>query len=79
MFIKLQRIDSKGNLKETLLDTDNIIRVCERTDNDIELYDSEGNVVETKVGATYYIVEPKVGHNTKLDKDNYDLLVKAIC
>lgn len=77
-FIKLQRIDSKGQLKETLLDTENVARVCERKDEDTELYDADGNVVETKVGETYYIVEPKIGHNTKLNKENYDILVKAL-
>lgn len=77
-FIKLQRIDSKGQLKETLLDTDNIARVVEKQENDTYLYDSEGNVAQTTEGATYYIVEPKVGRNTKLDKTNYDLLVAVL-
>lgn len=77
-FIKLQRIGSKGQLKETLLDTDNIARVVERKENDTYLYDSEGNVAQTNEGATYYVVESKVGSNTRLDKANYDLLVAAL-
>lgn len=77
-FIELTRIDSNGEKKSALLDTENVARVVERKEDDTKLYDDNGDVVETREGAVYYIVEPKVGRNTKLDSENYEKLKKAL-
>jgi hypothetical protein len=77
-FIELTRIDSNGAKKSVLLDTENVARVVEKKEKDTNLYNEDNEVVETKEGAVYYIVEPKVGHNTKLDSENYEKLKKAL-
>lgn len=77
-FIELTRIDSNGEKKSVLLDTDNVARVVERKEEDTKLYNEDNEVVETREGAVYYIVEPKVGRNTKLDSENYEKLKKAL-
>lgn len=78
MFIKITRTTHKGEIKETILNKDLIVSVKEKTLEPIELYDSEGNVVETKEQPKTFKVIMKGGEYYNLNEDQYKELVKEL-
>jgi hypothetical protein len=78
MFIKITRTTHKGECKETILNKDLIVSVKEKTLEPIELYDSEGNVVETKEQPKTFKVIMRGGEYYNLNEDQYNDLVKEL-
>lgn len=78
MFVKLMRKNHCGETMSCLVNTDMIIGVTEKHVEDIELYDAEGNVVETRKGEKTYEIVSKGGMKTIVDEDNYNTLEKAL-
>lgn len=85
MFIKVNRIShnsydsEKEYLKETLINTDLITSVKEMVSDPTRLYDEEGNLVkEEESEVVRYHVYQTTGPRIVLDKENYDILVKAL-
>lgn len=78
MFIKITRTTHKGEVKETILNKDLIVSVKEKTLEPIELYDSEGNVVETKEQPKTFKVIMKGGEYYNLNETQYADLVKEL-
>jgi hypothetical protein len=61
MLVKLLRTNSHNEEKECVVNTDEIISIIEKHTEDIELYDAEGNLVETKVAPKRYDITLKGG------------------
>lgn len=78
MFVKLMRKNHFGETKECVVNTDMIIGVAEKHVEDIELYDAEGNVVETRQGEKTYEIVSKGGIKTIVDETSYNELLKVL-
>ena len=79
MFIKLARINQKGDAKENLIKLESIKQVIELTLQPTYLYDANGNVVETKEPEIKkYKVFIDNGADIVIGQDAYDTLVEAL-
>lgn len=78
MFIKINRTTHLGETKTTILNTDFIVSIKEKTLEPIKLYDAEGNVVETKEQPTTFKVIMKGGEYYNLDQDQFNELIKEL-
>ena len=79
MFIEIKRLNHKGDELVNLVNTDTIINVKELTQEDQDLYDSEGNLVETrKPTERLFLVFLKGGQKIKIKENTYNELKKAL-
>lgn len=77
-FVKITRTTHKGEIKETILNVEQIVSIKEKTLEPIELYDAEGNVVETKEQPKTFKVIMRGGEYYNLNEDQYNELVKEL-
>ena len=78
MFIKINRINSYGETKECLINTDMVIGVTEKHTEPTNLYDDGGNLVETRETPKVFEIVSKGGVHTRVDQTNYDLLTSLL-
>ena len=79
MFKTIKRINKNGELKDNLVNVDDISLVIELTQDDVDLYDENGEFVETKKPTEkLYKVFIKGGQTLKINEETYNTLVKAL-
>lgn len=79
MLTTITRINHNGENKEMLINTDHLISVIELTQEPTYLYDSEGNVVETREpNEKLYKVLMLGGVHAKISETEYNNLVAKI-
>lgn len=78
MFIKIDRINSYGETKECLINTDMIIGVTEKHTEPLELFDANDNLIETRETPKVFEIVSKGGVHTRVDQTNYDLLTSLL-
>lgn len=74
MFIKIDRINSYGETKECLINTDMIIGVTEKHTEPLELFDANDNLVETRETPKAFEIVSKDGIHTRIDEPTYNTL-----
>lgn len=79
MLTTITRINHNGENKEMLINTDHLISVVELTQEPTYLYDSEGNVAETREpNEKLYKVLMLGGVSAKISETEYNNLVANI-
>ena len=79
MFVTITRIDVKGNERENLVNTDEIVTALEIREEPQTLYDENGNEVETR-NPTEKLFALLLTNGTKftINEDTYNELVKKL-
>ena len=79
MFIEIKRINHNGEEKENLINTECVCSVIELTQDKVELFDGDGNLVETREPTErLFLVNLKGGKHLKVNEDTYKELVKTL-
>ena len=79
MFTKITHINHVGEIKESVINTDYLISIKELHQDPINLYNSEGEIVETKEPTErLFDVIMKGGLHYKVNETEYNKLVKAL-
>ena len=79
MFIEIKRINRNGEELENIVNTESINNVIELTQEDQDLYDSEGNLVKTeKPTERLFLVLTRGGTNFKINEKTYKELKKLL-
>ena len=79
MFIKITRRNQNGEEKENLIDTSKINAIVEKTQEQQNLYDEDGNLVKTeKPTERLFVVLLAGGVNLTINEDTYNELVKKL-
>lgn len=79
MFIEIKRINRNGEELENLVNTESINNVIELTQEEQDLYDSEGNLVRTeKPTERLFLVLTRGGTNLKINEKTYNELKKVL-
>jgi hypothetical protein len=76
--LKINRFNCNRELVESVIDTDNIVGITERKVAPTNLYDEDGNVVETKENESVYAIFLKNGTELVTTKDTYDKLITKL-
>lgn len=79
MFVEITRRNTKGEDKVNLVNTDRITAILETTQEDINLYNEEGDLVETRT-PTERLFVVLIDNRTCLTitEDTYNELVKKL-
>ena len=79
MFIKVNRTNRSGEIKETLINTTKVIAITEIHTEGQNLYNEDGDLVKTESAPQLYRVALEgTPMEIVVDKDNYDTLVKEL-
>lgn len=79
MFIEIKRINRNGEELDNLVNIEGINNIIELTQEDTNLYDSEGNLVKTeKPTERLFLVLTRGGTNLKVNEDTYKKLKKLL-
>ena len=78
MLVKVQRTNIKGELKETLINTDYIVCIKELSLEPVELYDGNGDVVETREQPKAFQVILRTGVDFRINETEYTNLIKTL-
>ena len=76
--LKLNRLNAYGVECETLIDTNNIVGISEQKHRGENLYNEEGDLVETRETESTYIVFFTEGRQIHITKSTYDKLVAKL-
>lgn len=76
--LKLNRLNAYGVECETLIDTNNIVGVSEQKHRGENLYNDNGDLVETREAESTYIVFFTEGRQINITKSTYDKLVAKL-
>lgn len=76
--LKLKSLNCNGVERETIIDTNTIVGISERKQEPTELFDYQGNVVETKENESIYVVFLNGGREIRITKATYDKLVAKL-
>lgn len=76
--LKLNRINANGEECETLIDQTQIVGVSETKVAPTNLYDSYGNLVDTKENESIYIVYMTGGRQITISQNTYTKLEKKL-
>ena len=73
--LKINRFNCNRELVESVIDVNNIVGITERKVAPTNLYDEDGNVVETKENESVYTIFLNNGAELTTNKETYDKLV----
>lgn len=76
--LKLKSLNCNGVERETLIDTTTIVGISERKHEPQELFDYNGQLVETKEQESTYVVFLNGGREITITKATYDKLVAKL-
>lgn len=76
--LKLNRLNAYGVECETLIDTNTIVGVSEQKHRGENLYNDNGDLVETRETESTYIVFFTEGRQINITKSTYDKLVTKL-
>ena len=76
--LKINSLNHNGVERETLIDTTAIVGISEKKHKPQELYDYNGNLVETKEIESTYVVFLNGGREITITKATYDKLVAKL-
>jgi uncharacterized protein RhaS with RHS repeats len=76
--LKINRLNKKGHEVECLIVVDNIDGVTEKEQEQTNLYDENGNIVETRDNESLYKIHFTSGAEIYVTKATYDKLVAKI-
>ena len=76
--LKITRINASGVELEATIDTNEIVGTSEIKVAPTELFDANGNVVDSKPNDSIYEIYFKNGNSIRVKKDTYDKLVKKL-
>ena len=78
MLIKIERLNTFGETKECLVNTDYIVGITEKHTNPQNLYDEDGNIVETRETPKVFEIVLRDGTHTFITEDIYTKLLAKL-